>query len=122
MIQQTPGSTRTDTLFPYTTLFRYERVRLCQTSIVQQNVDLAELFERSSDHHAPALLVGDIMLDRDRRLPDLVGYLAAGLGIDIGDDDARTLGREHLRLLGAHATASARDNGDRKSTRLNSSH
>src|SRR3546814_19863332 len=42
MIRRPPRSTRTDTLFPYTTLFRSDRVRL-------QNVKTQERLERPVD-------------------------------------------------------------------------
>src|SRR3546814_12134083 len=75
MIRRPPRSTRTDTLFPYTTLFR-------------------------SAHG------GDAVLRRGREVP------AGALQCAAAERD-----RRRLRLRPRHTP-----NGDRKSTRLNSSH
>src|SRR3546814_6292364 len=105
MIRRPPRSTRTDTLFPYTTLFR----RAARGKEHGQAV-----FEVSScdlDHDGfPAV---EVVID--------VAHAHAGLGRDVGHGggmesftfEARTRGPDHL--LAAECS-------DRKSTRLNSSH
>src|SRR3546814_14356959 len=84
MIRRPPRSTRTDTLFPYTTLFRsaYDRVALLRAVQAWASGTAAE----------------------QPKSKLLAEWLA-------GDDGAR-VEKLALRLLG----------GDRKSTRLNSSH
>src|SRR3546814_11958045 len=93
MIRRPPRSTRTDTLFPYTTLFR-SRVR---------RVELDEPVQRV---HRLGVVVGLVERIRRHQLglrrPDRVGVLALDLVEQRG-------GLLELAL-------------DRKSTRLNSSH
>src|SRR3546814_10752681 len=111
MIRRPPRSTRTDTLFPYTTLFR-SLFGIAQLDIARQR-------------EVPALRVA---------LKAIVGQYATQIGMileqhtvhvvdfalqPVGDrPDARE--RRHRRILvgrNAHTNAA-----DRKSTRLNSSH
>src|SRR3546814_3507130 len=61
MIRRPPRSTRTDTLFPYTTLFRSRRQN---SGIVDQNVDTAEPLKGGSRRRFQRGGVGDI--DRKR--------------------------------------------------------
>src|SRR3546814_13646968 len=85
MIRRPPRSTRTDTLFPYTTLFR---------STLQQRLDdCLQFFER---HRALVLMAVD---EKCRRRVDLQRV-------------------EGEALVGGQLV----QHGDRKSTRLNSSH
>src|SRR3546814_18293190 len=80
MIPRPPRSTRTDTLFPYTTLFRSDRVRLRRHRPVRRL--------RRRRPHRP-----------------------------------RVAGRDLLRRTGGRRRRVRREGpGDRKSTRLNSSH
>src|SRR3546814_11684438 len=81
MIRRPPRSTRTDTLFPYTTLFR--------------SLALSDAHAHPFDHH-----VGDLVAAALLDQPPFDTHVRAALRID----DPR--GHE----------------GDRKSTRLNSSH
>src|SRR3546814_4213555 len=126
MIRRPPRSTRTDTLFPYTTLFR------SQAALLQyRNKGAGDALRREQ---AMALLP----LCREAGVPMVVNddwRLAADIGADgahLGEDDGAL--REARRALGddailgascyddiarAEAAAAA---GDRKSTRLNSSH
>src|SRR3546814_13363482 len=97
MIRRPPRSTRTDTLFPYTTLFR-------STIGFRQRADDAEV-------------------ERDEtRIVDLAGVDPdiAGVGVGMEKIVAKNLGVEHAHALGGEPVRV--DAGDRKSTRLNSSH
>src|SRR3546814_15524318 len=101
MVRLLPGSTRTDTLFPYTTLFR---------SLVQVFV-----FDRDC-----RLLA--VTAERDRPYRPLCHDLAAieravcAMNFEPGE---RVPSCERIMELGDDAFAHAQD---RKSTRLNSSH
>src|SRR3546814_21145431 len=107
MIRRPPRSTRTDTLFPYTTLFRSD----CFVDVV----DLDHREDRSED-----LLPGDAVaalgLREDRGLDegaalaafDVGAHLSPGdrLGplahrpVDHGDDPARALSCDHRTYVG----------------------
>src|SRR3546814_17460687 len=87
MIRRPPGSTRTDTLLPYTTLFR------CCELIGLDNVAAArEVVRIAVDALAAAGVVG---VSIDFTLPDLVDVLAAG-----------PLDRKSTRLNSSHSCAS----------------
>src|SRR3546814_12378755 len=101
MIRRPPGSTRTDTPFPYTTLFRSE------TAGTDQYQRFA-LIDRQ--HHQRALDVGEVQAVVLR-----VGRDEQPLGGDLVVIGGEFLA-PHLRQ-----EAVAKDQ-DRKSTRLNSSH
>src|SRR3546814_20836106 len=106
MIRRPPRSTRTDTLVPYTTLFRSEAQIARQ---VRQVGDLRVHHKRSCHLDArevdPVTHVVDAIAHPLVRLDllDLPALLAVMLGCG--------------GIVGAE-----RDSGDRKSTRLNSSH
>src|SRR3546814_7380608 len=106
MIRRPPRSTRTDTLFPYTTLFR-------STGADEPTDALQGLFQR---HHWPS---GNDVLSGSGARP----YLA--IGRDKVED--RGLPR-HLAnsvqpfRIGTNENIAANAISDRKSTRLNSSH
>src|SRR3546814_19795109 len=120
MIRRPPRSTRTDTLFPYTTLFRSE-------------IDL----RRGPD---AAFIGGDIIaVDRGRRreagegVEGLAIVLLAAEAHDRADSGQRDIAeRRALEIVAANLVLhvdqivreqhAADDRGDRKSTRLNSSH
>src|SRR3546814_6049656 len=120
MIRRTPRSTRTDTLFPYTTLFRSVRQRAFEC--------LARFGQSIRD--IPPQRVRAVATNTVRALSAPQAFLvpaetALGHGIEI------IAGREEARLdyLGvAHAQPPKKGNRrlvidiDRKSTRLNSSH
>src|SRR3546814_15021366 len=101
MIRRPPRSTRTDTLFPYTTLFRSQR----------------EVLERPGDAEAgpaPRRQIGDVLTvegqaTRGRPLGTGDDVEQRGLARAVGSDDGADLTARHVEL-------------DRKSTRLNSSH
>src|SRR3546814_15784614 len=92
MIRRPPRSTRTDTLFPYTTLFRSTCWRARERTARPRRVN------RDSTGRVVALLV------------------AAGRGARSGLNGPKQYHRIGGRAVLAHAIA------DRKSTRLNSSH
>src|SRR3546814_9593421 len=105
MIRRPPRSTRTDTLFPYTTLFR---------ALHEAALDLAEVERRVQR-------VAAVVQNADALDP-----VFAGEGVD---DDLRGSGAvgivvERPALAGLAVTMALRrlvKAGDRKSTRLNSS-
>src|SRR3546814_19369889 len=97
MIRRPPRSTRTDTLFPYTTLFR---------SIL--NVTKHVTFFLAVEAHRDAV---EFLLDcRLGRINGIFGRLGTGLVV-----------RRRARFV-APLVADAPVQPDRKSTRLNSSH
>src|SRR3546814_4683015 len=106
MIRRPPRSTRTDTLFPYTTLFRALAGRrhrlLCAVVVMRDGV-------RIWHHNAVATLTM-----RGFSEDFLDAYLAAA-----GDAALASVGAYQLEGLGAQLFARIED---RKSTRLNSSH
>src|SRR3546814_16745131 len=113
MLLRTPISTRTDTLFPYTTLFRSGAERAAfHLATRDQPVELNE--------RVPRIPGFEIVLRSEHVLP-------AGLTLPTGHRPQRieTSGdRRNEALLGLHV---GRDRSiarrlDRKSTRLNSSH
>src|SRR3546814_4576174 len=99
MIRRPPRSTRTDTLFPYTTLFRSQHAL--------QRVDGAPRGLEVGDRRAELEEGQSVAIDlRQREL----------IGTDILRRDDRAQGLDGART--AHEAARIRD---RKSTRLNSS-
>src|SRR3546814_10911356 len=109
MIRRPPRSTRTDTLFPYTTLFRSQRraARSGTGGAVHHVVDdeAVEQLHRARAAVGELRVVGDehqrgpvLGLQSEQQVDDLV----AGLAVQVAG-----------RLVGQQ---------DRKSTRLNSSH
>src|SRR3546814_15378155 len=98
MIRRPPRSTRNDTLFPYTTLFRSEAVEKRRTFDEKMRV----MFTGES--------IGAMVLDIDGGVPE--GRIACqDFGCDRLEIGVRTFG-----LIGQCGKE------DRKSTRLNSSH
>src|SRR3546814_5022119 len=115
MIRRPPRSTRTDTLFPYTTLFRsvapFDQARIGDLGI------------GGPDHDGDIIVAADQpgIVDRQRAIGGvdrdgaIRGYLAAFFIVD--DEIARQIGEDRGRLTGDRPAVV-----DRKSTRLNSSH
>src|SRR3546814_4682788 len=114
MIRRPPRSTRTDTLFPYTTLFR--------------SIDQAIAFEkRNADRFAvlyqPGLIYEhlDVMLDNpilaDRRVRQALILAVDRQAIS----DRLFAGKQPVAATGVHPLDWVHTT-DRKSTRLNSSH
>src|SRR3546814_9442367 len=114
MIRRPPRSTRTDTLFPYTTLFRsdvFERAGSDRALAAVELLDGGISAIGANDHDAAQRVedqwVRNGRLDHDRQR--------------IGRRDVRDvtgIGGETLARL----VARPEQRGDRKSTRLNSSH
>src|SRR3546814_15977916 len=102
MIQRPPRTTRTDNLFPYTTLFRssFRHLRLRLQILVERE-------QRVVDHIA--VVAGDI-----GRRPDRVDVLEIGVRNDLEGGFGRTPAGSRNERNG--------ERRDRKSTRLNSSH
>src|SRR3546814_16666770 len=100
MTRLPPRSTRSDTLFPYTTLFRSELATSLSTNVL--TIAMAGSFGR---------LEGSALSDADYIL--VVKNRSAR-----ATKKDRDLLRQTIRDLGAHLP----NKGDRKSTRLNSSH
>src|SRR3546814_19306722 len=108
MIRQPPRSTRTDTLFPYTTLFRSKgagynvNLPLPETITPEQYREALQSALKRIERHGPAYLVVAFGLDTARGDPTGTWSNRAGdfhqMGVAIGAA------------------------GDRKRTRLNSSH
>src|SRR3546814_5048055 len=126
MIRRPPRSTRTDTLFPYTTLFR---------SAVDANIFIDHVRIVGGDLHHRALYKTDVCYHR------LICALTVGLGIEIAIAHRPILDDSgDFRLSAGHCYDAAIDvptrhnagyqialmlrlaGRDRKSTRLNSSH
>src|SRR3546814_3597524 len=107
MIRRPPRSTRTDTLFPYTTLFRSARSR-----------DQADL----------SALVGFNIIDRVLNGPDLFRCVVRNFHAEFFFESHDQL--DNVEAVSAQIVDEARlfvhlfgfDAQDRKSTRLNSSH
>src|SRR3546814_5296374 len=125
MIRRPPRSTRTDTLFPYTTLFRSGQPELREPRTI-----LAAFYklERFVDE-----AVGDLRARQpfDRALSELGALLPEPVG-EVGRQDARAepfplgvtfveaIGRRERRI--SDVAPAAEMPLDRKSTRLNSRH
>src|SRR3546814_16111897 len=105
MKRRPPRSTRTDTLFPYTTLFRSVRSEP-SINLRMPAVRCAEQFEKLFTEHYTAAFGAGMVLPCNRTKLKFV-YRAASSGFMGGR--ARALNFEGLPE-------------DRKSTRLNSSH
>src|SRR3546814_1344367 len=130
MIRRPPRSTRTDTLFPYTTLFRSVAGA---EHVVAAGVEGAAVMRREHDREGPGEAVfqvlrrdagGFLRPDVDQlHLPGAVvvalqraGTARAGAdGADIDDVGVLGVNGDEAALAGAGVE-------DRKSTRLNSSH
>src|SRR3546814_12734365 len=95
MIRRPPRSTRTDTLFPYTTLFRSSRSYKCKTGLLvprhQQRIALAQRgvgFVGVRAHVVPELEgVGGLLDQHADAVDDLV--CAGGAGPEIGRASCR---------------------------------
>src|SRR3546814_2089191 len=114
MIRRPPRSTRTDTLFPYTTLFRSDG-------------DRVELDRAFQDVGVRIFFVGN---DGIGMTAHLLAEVAVQIEFDAdvhacADNAAHPLDQVALAIVmtvGNHCTMQVQLHGDRKSTRLNSSH
>src|SRR3546814_8315038 len=122
MIRRQPRYTRTDTLFPYTTLFR--------SGPCTQSSDFPGF-----PHHSRCAGMGMVVQRRwDGNVAFRIALAAAGpSGHDVRDDDEADRAFVEPRAFqhdtgdvvdpdDGNAAAFCRADGDRKSTRLNSSH
>src|SRR3546814_7401795 len=102
MIRRPPRSTRTDTLFPYTTLFRSIQI----STVAIQNVQPPEQVQAAFDD---AVKTGQ---DRERQINEGNAYASKGIPEAEGQASRMTEDAEgySAKII------------DRKSTRLNSSH
>src|SRR3546814_2456621 len=100
MIRRPPRSTRTDTLFPYTTLFRSVRSLLLGSLVAQGD---------------QRVLVCEGAVDVD---VSGVGGLQGGGQVAVGRGGALQRGGDQVGIVAGHLLLVE----DRKSTRLNSSH
>src|SRR3546814_1389943 len=107
MIRRPPRSTRTDTLFPYTTLFRS-----APGSLLKNVVPVHRRRGRREDDFQFAVVGGEMVA---RVLYGLCSFLAV-LRVD---DDFADAFRNRDQAIAANAASAPQD---RKSTRLNSSH
>src|SRR3546814_7638005 len=122
MIRRPPRSTRTDTLFPYTTLFRSythpgqtefiaERCGVTATNAVMMlagpGLRVVPLTVHIPLAEVPDRLTSELIVAKAR-------IVARGLRRDFG------IAAPRLAIAGLNPPAG--ENGDRKSTRLNSSH
>src|SRR3546814_20706686 len=99
MIRRPPRSTRTDTLFPYTTLFRSTKTRGLLP-------DWSSLLDKGGAGAAGAIAAGEARIQDPGRTEELAeNVIASAKG-----------------WLALGAMDSAERSRDRKSTRLNSSH
>src|SRR3546814_15572886 len=120
MIRRPPRSTRTDTLVPYTTLFRsvhpLARLRLVHDLALRGSDHAHDAFQE----RALAVAVGAEERDRltlvDVHRDVLQDVYRAVAGVDLGDMETIRQGKPSRRW------GPLRCRRDRKSTRLNSSH
>src|SRR3546814_2065261 len=108
MIRRPPRSTRTDTLFPYTTLFRSARAQVAAVEVEQVE---------EVEHHAVAAAGGEVRL-QGGEVGGAAVLLHHQLAIENGvlHRQRGQRGNHRLAKLGGPVEP------DRKSTRLNSSH
>src|SRR3546814_18464818 len=107
MIRRPPRSTRTDTLFPYTTLFRSSQAApIPKVSGLREEAAVTSLAQSTAHHPIRELSskMGAVVLDRR---PGVEETISCGQHGDF----------QHLAIA-----RMATDRLDRKSTRLNSSH
>src|SRR3546814_16155501 len=130
MIRRPPKSKRTDTLFPYTTLFRseiYRRLRLARESLLSagQRMPAAD-----ADEHRGEMAEGAVRIRLPRAQADPRALVEHDRGQARTEPHQMSVPRSMFeRLLvrrlfldaGGDVAGGAGD-GDRKSTRLNSSH
>src|SRR3546814_1803511 len=109
MIRRPPRSTRTDTLFPYTTLFRSSAHRRVGAHLGFQH-------HRSNGVHGAPFGGG---VDQAVVAIERAAHIARGIGLD---DIERLAGFLERGALVGKLGAALATSGDRKSTRLNSSH
>src|SRR3546814_15778485 len=124
MIRRPPRSKRTDTLFPYTTLFRSRR----GAEVAGGGVDLRQGFDRHLEEAAEFRIPGAAreVHQRGPRGGGDVGDAAPRQTVEeegVGGAEAQLAPRQQaLGLVVMGDDPGKLGGGDRKSTRLNSSH
>src|SRR3546814_5464162 len=118
-IRRPPRSTRTDTLFPYTTLFRSAR---CKPGRFDEGIifiiGMVDAFRR---HGKPYIVQVRQRAFQDGRIPPPRGKPLGQLAELLKSERRLHLRQPEVRSKGVVEPAE-RVAGDRKSTRLNSSH
>src|SRR3546814_12219629 len=115
MIRRPPRSTRTDTLFPYTTLFRSQQVVgmaavFCRHHFLEAEFDRQR---RLAPGHAGAVADAEnVRVDRDGRFtPDHVEYHVGGLAADAGQGFQPVAVARHLAAMAGAQRTRARKSG-----------
>src|SRR3546814_12299365 len=93
MIRRPPRSTRTDTLFPYTTLFRAWQLRRRRSAFCRRRAPVRFRKEPEAGAHHPHRWEAGVVTEppiRDAEMP-------ASNPDDAPDDDARQIGRASCR-------------------------
>src|SRR3546814_9236356 len=130
MIRRPPRSTRTDTLFPYTTLFRSDTIDQDLLRLLAGKASHIVVARRDR-HQGPGLAYQLLVRAEHRNAlvkrgagQDVAVLSQERRGSEIEKIDACRLQFRQLRrdLLGARFPVIAQRDLDRKSTRLNSSH
>src|SRR3546814_7646267 len=122
MIRRPPRSTRTDTLFPYTTLFRSARVSAADLRAFLAHRRGQGLGNASAARELSAVRGFLTFATGEGATPRLKGpRVKKGVPRPISPDEAVALAEE-VAENAAEPWIGARDWADRKSTRLNSSH
>src|SRR3546814_4811103 len=122
MIRRPPRSTRTDTLFPYTTLFRSARQGLWTRCVSAGGL---HEFQRHAVRFADRQIFFAVLVafgERRRQRPDALRIILAVLGIGVDLAFARQLEARGLGKGDDRAFLHIDRLLDRKSTRLNYSH
>src|SRR3546814_19418136 len=96
MRRRPPRSTRTDTLFPYTTLFRSEIVAR-HAGIIDENVDLSERVDRRGDERIDRGPVTEVARQRDMVAAKCVAESTQPVGVGARHRKPRALRGERLR-------------------------
>src|SRR6201999_1880705 len=77
--------------------------------VVDQDGDRPEGLLGRGDALGPVILAGDVEVDVERGLAELVGQRLAGVVEDVGDDDVRAFGAEAAGVAGAHPAGATTD-------------
>src|SRR3546814_4049260 len=127
MIRRPPRSTRTDTLFPYTTLFRTaEGIARGRDQRCVERVDPGE--HLIGDDRQIAFEIDPLVCHPEYRIADrhagaiFVGRFRRGAGVVIVEFDGHAAGRFPFQIASDRMIDAAVGGEDRTSTRLNSSH
>src|SRR3546814_9532872 len=116
MIRRPPRSTRTDTLFPYTTLFRSVACHLASGDVEGAREIFDGLDDKLRNDPAFASVAAQLALQEQGADAGEIPLLMEKVAANQSDHQAR-----FDLALALHA-AGKRSAADRKSTRLNSSH